>query len=77
MAGIELRCAKIDGKCMERKRKRRGSLPRGRRGGGSTGDGDPAAVAAGGGGAPRRRHCGEGGEEGRGAGWRGGLDAPL
>jgi hypothetical protein len=27
MAGKELRCAKIDGKCMERKRRRRGSLP--------------------------------------------------
>jgi hypothetical protein len=50
MAGIEPRCTKIDGKCMERKRRRRGSLPRDRRGGGSTGDGGLAAVAAGGGG---------------------------
>jgi hypothetical protein len=50
---------------MERKRRRRGSLPRGRKGGESTRDGGPAAVTAGGSGAPRQRHCGEGGEKGR------------
>jgi hypothetical protein len=72
-----LPCTIFDGERMERKRRRRGSLPRGRRGGGSTGDGGPAAVTAGGGGAPRWRRCDEGGEEGRGAVWRGGPDAPL
>jgi hypothetical protein len=75
--GKRLRCAKFESKYMERKRRRRGSLPRGPRGGGSTGDGGPAAVTAGGGGAPLRRRCGEGGEEWRGAGWRGDPDAPL
>jgi hypothetical protein len=60
-----LPCTIFDGERMERKRRRRGSLPRGWRGGGSTGDGGPAAVTAGGGGAPVREvrkggaRCGE------------------
>jgi hypothetical protein len=76
-ANRELRCAKTVSKRMEKKRRRREILPGGRRGGGSTRDSGPAAGASGGGGAPRLRLCGEGGEEGRGAGWRGGPDAPL
>jgi hypothetical protein len=58
MAGKELRCAKIDGKCMERKRRRRGNPLATWKGGREAERGD------------RRRACGGApGSSGGGAAW--------
>jgi hypothetical protein len=74
-ANIELPDTKSREKSSMRKRGRWGGSPGARRGWKSTG-GDGSAAETTGGGALRRRCCGEGGEKGRGAGWRGGAASP-
>jgi hypothetical protein len=76
-AGRVFPCTKNHGKGMNRKRRGRENLPRGRRGGRHGGGGDRRRGRGSGGELRRRRCCGEGGEKGRGAGWRGGLGAPF
>jgi hypothetical protein len=48
MAGRELRCANFEGECMERKRRRRGSLPTALRGGRGAIGGDQGGDSCGG-----------------------------